>query len=117
MEGGPTMGEKTGIGWTDHTFNPWMGCNKVSAECQHCYISQVIKRMGKEPFNGPTRTEDWKKPFTWNRKAMREGLRRRVFTCSLSDFFHPGADAWRPEAWEIIQSCSQLDWLVKEMVG
>jgi protein gp37 len=39
-------------------------------------------------------------------------VRRRVFTCSLSDFFHPGADAWRPEAWDIIRDCRQLDWLI-----
>src|SRR5262249_55521643 len=34
------------------------------------------------------------------------------FTCSMSDFFHQGADAWRPEAWKIIRACRNLDWLV-----
>jgi protein gp37 len=31
------MGTKTGIEWTDHTFNPWIGCTKVSAGCANCY--------------------------------------------------------------------------------
>lgn len=106
------MGEKTGIGWTHHTFNPWMGCDKVSTECTQCYISSIIRRQGKEPFNGPFRTKDWSKPRSWNRKAMKDGVRRRVFTCSLSDFFHNGADEWRPEAWEVIRSCQHLDWLI-----
>ncbi len=30
----------------------------------------------------------------------------------MSDFFHPGADAWRDEAWEIIRACINLDWLI-----
>jgi protein gp37 len=30
----------------------------------------------------------------------------------MSDFFHPGADAWRPEAWGVIRACTNLDWLV-----
>lgn len=106
------MGEKTGIGWTHHTFNPWMGCNKVSEECKFCYIGQNIRRQGKEPFNGPFRTKDWKKPRSWNRKAVRDGVRRRVFTCSLSDFFHHRADKLRPQVWEIIRECSSLDWLI-----
>ena len=106
------MGEKTGIGWCDHTFNFWYGCHKVSTECKYCYINSVIKRMGKEPFNGPIRSKDWEKPFTWDRKARKAGVQRRVFTCSLSDFFHDGADDWRSEAWDVIRSTKNLDWLV-----
>lgn len=106
------MGEKTGIGWCDHTFNFWIGCNKVATECKYCYISSIIKRMGKEPFNGPMRTKDWEKPFTWDRRARKADIRRQVFTCSMSDFFHEEADEWRDEAWQIIRSCRNLDWLV-----
>lgn len=108
------MAETTKIGWTDHTFNPWWGCHKVSAECTHCYIDGIMRRGGYEPFKGPMRTShaSWQKPLTWNRKARRSGERRRVFTCSMSDFFHPGADAWRPEAWKLISQCEWLDWLI-----
>lgn len=29
------------IEWTDHTFNPWIGCAKVSPGCAHCYAESV----------------------------------------------------------------------------
>jgi protein gp37 len=54
----------------------------------------------------------WQSPQRWDQKARQKGKRLRVFTCSMSDFFHSGADAWRNEAWEIIQACSNLDWLI-----
>lgn len=101
------------IGWTHHTWNPWWGCTKVSAACHHCYIGQIMRRSGHEPFHGPMRTKTtWKTPHRWDRKARTNGERLRVFTCSMSDFFHPGADAWREEAWAIIQACTNLDWLI-----
>jgi protein gp37 len=100
------------IGWTHHTWNPWWGCNKVSAACLNCYIDSIMRRSGNEPFHGPKQTKTSKDPMRWNRKAKKDGVRRRVFTCSMSDFFHPGADKWRPEAWEIIRQCGQLDWLI-----
>lgn len=31
------MGQVTGIEWCDHTYNPWIGCTKVSPACDHCY--------------------------------------------------------------------------------
>ena len=52
-----------------------------------------LRRSGNEPFDGPKRTKTWKDPFKRNRQAANEGTRRRVFTCSMSDFFHPEADA------------------------
>lgn len=106
------MARKTGIGWTHHTWNPWWGCHKVSAACTYCYIAAMMRKAGKEPFAGPIRTKDWDAPRRFNRAAIRAGQRRRVFTCSMSDFFHDGADQWRPEAWEIIQDCTWLDWLI-----
>jgi len=106
------MAENSGIGWTDHTQNFWWGCHKVSAECTHCYINGIMKRAGRIPFNGPMKTVDWSKPHKWERQATEQGKRFRVFTCSMSDFFHPGADDWRPEAWEVIRQCPSLDWLI-----
>lgn len=106
------MAENSGIGWTDHTMNFWQGCHKVSTECQHCYIDGLMKLAGRQPFNGPMRTVDWSKPAKWNRQAAKAGRRLRIFTCSMSDFFHEGADQWRPEAWQVIRDCPNLDWLV-----
>lgn len=106
------MAEHTGIGWTDHTQNFWWGCHKVSEECRFCYIDTIMRRGGHEPFKGPMRTKNWDNPLRWNRRAEEEGRRARVFTCSMSDFFHAGADPWRDEAWQVIADCPHLDWLV-----
>jgi protein gp37 len=106
------MAENSEIGWTDHTHNFWWGCHKVSAECKHCYINGIMLRAGRTPFDGPMRTVDWSKPHRWERRATEDVRRLRVFTCSMSDFFHPGADAWRDEAWNVIRQCPSLDWLI-----
>lgn len=106
------MAENSLIGWTDHTSNFWWGCNKVSAECKLCYIDSIMRRAGKIPFDGPIKTKNWSGPLKWNRQAIEQGNRFRVFTCSMSDFFHPGADEWRDEAWEVIRDCQNLDWLI-----
>lgn len=106
--------ENTKIGWSDHTWNPWWGCNKVSDACTHCYIGPIMRFAGYEPFRGPIRTSEvtWINASKWNRNACRDGKRMRVFTCSMSDFFHRQADAWRDEAWKVIRSCDQLDFLI-----
>jgi ssDNA-binding Zn-finger/Zn-ribbon topoisomerase 1 len=69
------MGENSGISWTDHTFNPWMGCTKVSPACANCYAERDWdKRYGKVKWgDGGTRmktsAENWKKPLKWNSEA------------------------------------------------
>lgn len=106
--------EDSKIGWTDHTWNPWWGCNKVSEACTYCYIDAIMRRSGRKPFGGPIRTSHatWRKPYAWDRRAAKDRRRRRIFTCSMSDFFHPGADDWRDEAWDVIRACQNLDWLI-----
>jgi len=39
---------KSGIEWTQHTWNPIRGCTKISAGCQNCYAENMAKRFGKE---------------------------------------------------------------------
>ena len=41
------MAENSKIEWTDHTFNPWVGCSKVHEGCTHCYAESFAKRYGK----------------------------------------------------------------------
>jgi protein gp37 len=108
------MGKNSTIGWTHHTMNFWWGCTKVSRECKHCYIGPIMKHGGKEPFQGPIRTSEstWRQPYCWERNCRNRGVRERVFTCSMSDFFHEGAEEWRPEAWQVIKNCQSLDWLI-----
>ena len=47
------MGQVTGIEWCDHTYNPWMGCTKVSPVCDHCYAeAQEDARYGRVEWGG-----------------------------------------------------------------
>lgn len=71
-----------------------------------------MARAGIPAFEGPIRTKNWRGPRKWNRIAGENNTRYRIFTCSMSDFFHVKADPWRDEAWDIISECQNLDWLI-----
>lgn len=112
------MGDTTKIAWTDHTFNPWMGCAKVSAGCANCYAETFTRnRMGKSLWGADgtrqvTSDANWRKPLRWNRDAEAEGRRHRVFCASLCDVFedHPVAEETRPRLWRLIAATPCLDW-------
>lgn len=103
------MGEKTEIAWTDATYNPWVGCQRVSEACANCYMFRDAKRYGNDPsVIRRTGTSTFNAPLKWSRNRDKYGHINRVFTCSWSDFFIEEADAWRPEAWAIIQHTPNL---------
>src|SRR5579884_3895485 len=85
------MADNTGIEWADHTMNFWLGCTKVSPACDHCYAEALMdRRMQRVEWGGPrvrTSTANWRQPYRWNAAARKAGVRRRVFTLSLGDFF------------------------------
>lgn len=102
--------EKSKIQWTDYTWNPWQGCTKVSPGCDNCYMYQEKKRYGQKPAV-VVRSADptFLKPIKKNRaKEWKWPAGSKVFICSWSDFFHPLADEWREEAWEIIRQRPDL---------
>lgn len=113
------MGEKTAIEWTDHTFNPWIGCTNVSAACDHCYAESLARRYGWAKW-GPgearqrTSLANWHKPATWNAAARKAGVRRKVFCASLSDWADAEVpDAWRDDLFEqVIVPNADLDFLL-----
>lgn len=90
------MGERSAIGWTEATWNPWYGCTKVSAGCDHCYMFRDMKRYGRDPETVTRSKTTFRDPLKW-----KDG--RVIFTCSWSDWFHKDADAWRDEAWQIVK--------------
>jgi protein gp37 len=105
------MSENTGIEWTDYTWNPWVGCTKITAGCANCYMFTGQERWGRDP-STLKRTKTWSDPLKWNRQAEAQGVRRRVFVCSWSDFFHRGADEWRAEAYDVMVACTSLDFQI-----
>ncbi len=122
------MGETTGISWCDHTFNPYIGCTKVSPGCQHCYAETLMdERWGKVqwgPLGERKRTNEvnWRQPVQWQRKAAADSVnpRRRVFCSSLADVFEDRRadcggdllDIWRSDLWQLIAQTPNLDWLL-----
>ena len=103
------MGERTGISWTDSTWNPWIGCRKVSPGCKNCYAERWVEDRMDRRFTEVIRARNstFIAPLKW--KPLKERTwpgfpTRRVFTCSISDFFIEEADAWRDQAWGIIRA-------------
>ncbi len=107
------MAENSGISWTHNTQNFWQGCEKVAPECAHCYIDRTLIKHGREPWGEVYRSKTtWDAPWKWEKDCASNHYAKRVFTCSLSDFFHKEADPWRKEAWAIIKHTPHLVWLV-----
>jgi protein gp37 len=111
------MGENTKIEWTDHTFNPWVGCQKVSGGCDLCYAEAMMDhryhRVKWGPHGERSRTSDgyWRQPLKWARQA--NGRRSRVFCASLADVFdNKVPKEWRSNLWGLIRQTPELDWLL-----
>lgn len=112
------MGGNTHIEWADHTFNPWIGCTKVSSACDHCYAETLATARlgvawGPHAERRRTAPSTWRQPLAWNRRAEREGRRYRVFCASLADVFdNQASEDWRVELWRLIRATPHLDWLL-----
>lgn len=121
------MGADTAIAWCHHTFNPWIGCTKVSPGCANCYAESYDKRVGGGINSdgvkrlrwgvGAERVRTspayWKQPLAWNRAAEKAGVRKRVFCASLADVFDADVDdVWRVELFDLIRRTPALDWLL-----
>lgn len=91
------MGDRSSIEWTEATWNPTTGCDRISRGCDNCYaltLAKRLKAMGQPRYqrDGDPRTsgpgfgvtlhpEALKLPFTWTRPRL-------VFVNSMSDLFH-----------------------------
>lgn len=111
------MAEVSKIEWTDATFNPWIGCTKISPACDHCYAESWAKRTGNpELWQGERRrtsAANWRQPLKWNAKAAAEGRRIRVFCASLADVFDNQVPAeWRADLFALIRATPALEWLL-----
>lgn len=119
------MGTITGITWTQHTFNPHIGCLKISPECKNCYAAvdapaRIARSKGVELWGPPesstrqiTSDANWKLPMRWAGAARKRMERERVFCASQADVFEdfPGLDAMRARLWQLIEATRDyLDW-------
>jgi protein gp37 len=111
------MAERSKIEWTDHTFNPWIGCTRISPGCDNCYAADMAHRYGWAEFvtGAPrhrTSASYWRQPLRWNRQAEANGVRKKVFP-SLCDPFDAEVDrAWRRDLVDLIHATPWLIWLL-----
>jgi protein gp37 len=109
------MAEASKIEWTDATFNPWVGCTKISPGCDNCYAEGWAKRSGMVTWGADRRRTtpaNWRKPLAWN-AAVPNGERKRVFCASLADVFDNQVPVeWRNDLWKLIRATPRLDWLL-----
>lgn len=82
------MSEQTGIEWTDSTWNPVTGCNKISPGCKNCYAARMaprLKAMGNpryaEGFEVTLHHDLLNLPTKWRKP-------KKIFVNSMSDLFH-----------------------------
>lgn len=103
--------DKTKIRWCEHTWNPFTGCSKVSPGCDHCYAETIATSprfaknfpQGFEPTFKPHKVGE---PRRWRDPA-------RVFTNSMSDFFHADfTDAQRDECFDVMLEVDRHHYLV-----
>lgn len=135
------MAENSKIEWTDHTFNPWIGCAKVSPGCTNCYaeVSTPVRTArakgrelwGKGQPRQRTSAANWKQPLKWNREAAQAlddavmtmcevgggapmpPRRPRVFCASLSDWLDDEVPIeWLADLLKLIHDTPNLDWLL-----
>ena len=118
------------IEWTDHTFNPWIGCTKVSPGCANCYAEALMDtRYGRAKW-GPgnprhrTSAENWREPLKWNRDAAKANavaygstpippIRPRVFCASLADWLDEEVpDLWLADLLRLIFETRSLTWML-----
>ncbi len=68
------MAKKSKIEWCDSTFQPWLGCTKISPACDNCYAEGWAKRSGMVKWGQGqerrrTSASNWKQPIKWNKQS------------------------------------------------
>ena len=122
--------KKTKIKWADYTFNPWIGCTKISAGCAHCYAEEWDKRFhegqhwGKGVERKRTCEKNWETMHTLNKQIEAllnaeyvsdesDRISPRVFCGSLCDWLDPEVPTdWLLDLLDLIRQTPLIDWLL-----
>lgn len=114
-----------GIEWLNfpgrrgETWNPWGGCSAAGPGCKNCWACRQANRFkDRHPkYAGTVKDGNW--TGIVNRASPDEFFApmhwrdpRTIFPCSMSDFFHPEADAWRKAALRVMYECPQHLFLI-----
>lgn len=106
------MSGKTGIQWTDVTWNPSVGCTRVSAGCDFCYAFQLHdqRHIAWKRGRWPDAPEQYRKPFSKVQllpQRLTDPLSwrapQKVFVDSMADLFHPDVpDTFIQQVWAMM---------------
>ena len=102
------MSENTGIEWTDATWNPVTGCNKVSPGCKNCYAERMANRLKatgtpkyRNGFEVTLHPQTLEIPLHWRKP-------RSIFVNSMSDLFHPDVpDSFIKQVFDVMEQAPQ----------
>jgi protein gp37 len=124
------MAKQSSIEWTKSTWNPWIGCTRISPACDNCYAAEWDRRFHQGRHWGAgaprlrTSQAGWNMPRVWNHKVPETEFAGRpgfwpVFVESLGDFFdNEVPEEWRAEAWALMRECRNLTFiLVTKRIG
>src|SRR6516162_4952836 len=121
-EGAKTMAAGTGIEWTEVTWNPTTGCDRISAGCDHCYaltLSKRLKAMGQAKYqrDGDPRTSGPGFGLTVHRDTLdiprAWQSSRTIFVNSMSDLFHRDVpESYIREVFQVIAETPQHQYQV-----
>lgn len=100
------MSQASRIEWTEATWNPTVGCTKISPGCKHCYAESMAKRL--QAMSTPGYENGFK--LTMLPDRLEEPLNRKkptvYFVNSMSDLFHRNVpDAYIEQVFSVIQNC------------
>ncbi|MEB8474567.1 phage Gp37/Gp68 family protein [Acidithiobacillus ferriphilus] len=106
------MSDKTGIAWTNATWNPITGCTKVSQGCKNCYAEREWARLSANPkataYYGRAFTDIRCHPDRLTEGPIRWRKPRMIFVNSMSDLFHEKVPfEFIDEVFEVI-NCSPM---------
>src|SRR5262245_60028926 len=108
LAAGGNVSEFSNIEWTDATWNPVRGCEKVSPGCAHCYAETFAERFRgvaghpyEQGFDVRLVPEKLEEPLHWKKP-------RRIFVNSMSDLFQDGVpDAFIDRVFAVMALCPQ----------
>lgn len=112
------MSENSEIEWTDNTWSPWEGCQKVGPGCDHCYAESMNRwlRRGENWGPGASRRiysdDHWEKPGRWNRAAKQSGRTIKVFPSVCDPFDNAAPEDQRVRFARLIIDTPDLTWLL-----
>lgn len=120
------MSDGSSIEWTDATWQPVLGCTRVSAGCDNCYAMKLVHRGMSESHRGLTKLRpkdasrpgvDWNGTVRLQPEKLADPLRwrkpRRIFVCSLADLFHEQVPfEYIASVFGVMAACPQHTFLV-----